>query len=226
MQAIDLYIWREGQTEGPYSSLEVRKKIWEQALQPSDFGWREGFDDWKPLSEIPGLIVPEVPQAPSTASVPEPSGSRRKRSMIGYLRFAGFRLRWVARLVDSMLIFLVCTPLDFFIANQWMGGAHAFTKFGAFHIPPQLYLVNLAFSWVYFATFEASPMQGTLGKRLLNLRVTDPSGERPSLLRTLVRYPSKILSAISIIGYPMVLWTRHKRALHDFIAGTYVIREL
>jgi uncharacterized RDD family membrane protein YckC len=194
-------------------------------LQPSDFGWTEDLEDWKPLSDIPGLILPVVTEVPLAIPSGGRFGRKRRRSLLSSLHFAGFRLRWIARLVDSMLLFLLCTLIDVVIANVWMGGLRLFMKFGAIRFPWQLYVANFVMAWIYFAAFEASPLQATPGKRLLNLRVINPEGERASILRTLIRYPSKVLSLISIVGYPMVFWTRYKRALHDFIAGTYVIRD-
>jgi RDD family len=50
-------------------------------------------------------------------------------------------------------------------------------------------------------------------------------GARISFGRATERYFAKILSALTLgIGYLMVGWTKQKRGLHDFIAGTLVTR--
>jgi uncharacterized RDD family membrane protein YckC len=72
---------------------------------------------------------------------------------------------------------------------------------------------------------ESSGSQGTVGKIMCGLRVTDTQGQRISFGRATGRYLAKILSALTLfIGYLMVAWTRQKRGLHDFIAGTLVVR--
>ncbi len=79
-------------------------------------------------------------------------------------------------------------------------------------------------AWLYFASFESSEWQATVGKRLLGLKVVDLDGERVSFLRATVRYFSKLLSRlIMMIGFLMVLWTKKKQALHDKIASTLII---
>lgn len=89
------------------------------------------------------------------------------------------------------------------------------------------FLYNMAgfvVNWFYFCVFESSPWQGTIGKKLLNIKVVDERMERITFLRATGRYFSKTLSFIILgIGYMMAGWTEKKQALHDKIAKTYVI---
>lgn len=86
-------------------------------------------------------------------------------------------------------------------------------------------LIAFVGDWLYFSLMESSSSQGTVGKIVCGLRVTDTQGRRISFGRATGRYFAKILSAlILLIGYLMVGWTRQKRGLHDFIAGTLVVR--
>jgi len=72
---------------------------------------------------------------------------------------------------------------------------------------------------------ESSARQGTIGKSLLGLRVTDFEGNRISLLRAVGRYFAKIISAfILLIGFIMVAFTEKKQGLHDMLAGTLVLK--
>ncbi|MBD1382497.1 RDD family protein [Bacillus sp. IB182487] len=55
--------------------------------------------------------------------------------------------------------------------------------------------------------------------------MTDENGNRIGLLRSLVKFFSTFLSTIILfIGYLMVAFHPEKRALHDLIAGTYVMK--
>ena len=75
----------------------------------------------------------------------------------------------------------------------------------------------------YFALMESSPWQATFGKRIVGLRVTDLSGRRITLLRSLVRAFSRTLSAIFGLGFLMALFTAKRQTLHDKVASTLVL---
>ena len=79
--------------------------------------------------------------------------------------------------------------------------------------------------WLYEALLTASSWQGTIGKRVLRLKVTDEAGNRISFGRSTGRFFAKILSYATLwIGFIMVAFTDKKRGLHDILAGTVVVR--
>jgi uncharacterized RDD family membrane protein YckC len=79
--------------------------------------------------------------------------------------------------------------------------------------------------WLYFAILESSSWQATLGKKTLGLAVVNADGTRLTFGRACVRYVAKIVSGITLcIGYMMAGWTSQKRALHDMIAETLVVK--
>jgi uncharacterized RDD family membrane protein YckC len=85
--------------------------------------------------------------------------------------------------------------------------------------------IVFAVQWLYEALLTSSRWQGTLGKKVLNLRVTDMAGNRISFGRATGRYFGKVLSHMTMyIGYIMVAFTERKQGLHDLIAGTQVLR--
>lgn len=82
------------------------------------------------------------------------------------------------------------------------------------------------YAWLYNALFECSKWQGTVGKRVLGLRVVDLSGNRISFLRASGRHFSKMVSRFTLmIGYLMIFWTKRKQALHDKMAKTLVVHD-
>jgi uncharacterized RDD family membrane protein YckC len=86
--------------------------------------------------------------------------------------------------------------------------------------------ISIVISWLYFALMESSKIQGTLGKMLLKIKVTDYDGNRISFARATGRYFGKIISGmIMMIGYIMAGFTEKKQALHDILASCYVIKE-
>ena len=80
--------------------------------------------------------------------------------------------------------------------------------------------------WLYYALMESSSKQGTIGKQVMGIRVTDLEGNQISFGRASGRYFGKILSALILaIGYLMMLFTQKKQTLHDLMAGCMVVKK-
>jgi len=87
-----------------------------------------------------------------------------------------------------------------------------------------LIVIVTVLPWIYFAWMESSSKQATLGKMALGIKVVDRQGNRLSFKRALGRTLAKIISKFILnIGYYMAGATRKKQALHDKMAGTYVV---
>ena len=160
---------------------------------------------------------------------------------VGGRAFAGFWLRFVAYLIDSLLA-MVVMGIVVALAIGFLGG-----EFFREHLeemgrgmngpnpvfPAMLVLsiatfvvVVLVLSWLYFAGMESSEHQGTLGKMALGLVVTDMNGLRISFARASGRFFAKIITGLVplYIGYIMAGFTEKKQALHDMIASCLVLR--
>jgi uncharacterized RDD family membrane protein YckC len=82
-----------------------------------------------------------------------------------------------------------------------------------------------AMEWLYFALME-SRKGATLGKMVLNIKVTDMDGNPVSFGRASGRYFGKILSGLTLgIGYIIAGFSQQKQALHDILAKTLVINK-
>ena len=78
--------------------------------------------------------------------------------------------------------------------------------------------------WLYFTVLQSSQKQATIGKFTLGLRVTDLRGKRISFARANLRYFAKIFSVLPFcLGFLLVLSTRRKQTLHDYLCGTVVV---
>jgi uncharacterized RDD family membrane protein YckC len=80
--------------------------------------------------------------------------------------------------------------------------------------------------YFYYVLFEISNWQGTIGKRLLNIKVTELEGNRIKFKKATVRLFSKLLSAQLLIGYIIIFFTEKKQGLHDLLAKTIVIESV
>jgi len=78
---------------------------------------------------------------------------------------------------------------------------------------------------VYFAAMESSPLQGTLGKMALGIKVVDSTGSRVGFgQRADVGRQVGFRTLILTIGWWMAAFTPKRQALHDMMAGCVVIR--
>ena len=106
---------------------------------------------------------------------------------------AGFGRRAAAFLLDLaiagvavvVLLQLVLDPMRQALGPGWM-------RVGAFYVAYVLLTVSLPV-WLYFAGYESSPWQATIGKRWLGVRVASVDARPVSFLRALVRTGVKLL---------------------------------
>jgi len=142
--------------------------------------------------------------------------------------YAGFWIRVLATIIDRLILGVLLSPLFFIyilpaIIKASQGGFDEDSPHYVFAFAPIVWLIAFAVSWAYEAFLTSSEWQGTVGKRVLNLKVTDLNGNRISLGRATGRFFAKLLSfAICDIGVIMVAFTDRKQGLHDMIAGTLV----
>jgi uncharacterized RDD family membrane protein YckC len=78
---------------------------------------------------------------------------------------------------------------------------------------------------IYF-TLTIGLAGGTIGMRVLRLRVVDRDGRRVGLTRSLARWAASLISQVILfLGFFMIAFRADRRALHDLIAGTWVVHK-
>jgi uncharacterized RDD family membrane protein YckC len=142
--------------------------------------------------------------------------------------YAGFWIRFAAIFIDAIVVGVIMSPVSM-LTSLFFGTLPGRRPEVA--IPALMSVVGLAFSlslvvnWLYEALMTSSSKQATVGKLVFGLIVTDTQGARLSFLHATGRHFAKFLSSITLaIGYIMAAFTERKQALHDFIAGTYVLK--
>ena len=139
--------------------------------------------------------------------------------------YAGFWWRVLAYIIDGLIIGLIFFPLGMAVGVGLVAS-------GADPNSPTMPAVNIGLNgiqilatWLYYAFCESSAWQGTIGKKVCGLRVTDMSGNRVTFGRATGRYFGMILSGmICSIGFLMVAFTEKKQGLHDMLASTLVLK--
>ena len=142
--------------------------------------------------------------------------ARMDASADSLLRYGGFWIRTAAFALDVILIYLVSKYAIVPALSRSGLRGRAFVLSNA--------ALQLAFQMAYFTVFHAL-YGATPGKRLLRLRVVNPDGTRIGWLTAFVRYFAQFLSRlIAGIGCMMAAFDDEKRALHDRLCNTRVIR--
>ncbi len=150
-------------------------------------------------------------------------------------RYGGFWLRLLAHLIDHVILGAIAAPLFFIlILPAAVRVAHEAERNREpspeliFGILSSVFIyIILAFvgQWLYEALLTSSSWQATLGKRVLQLKVTDEMGNRIGFGRATGRFFAKILSSMFFcVGFIMVGLTDRKRGLHDMLAATLVMK--
>jgi uncharacterized RDD family membrane protein YckC len=189
-----------GKPEGPYDLDSIKK----MNILPGTFVRKPGMDDYKEAHEFPEL-----------------------RALLGFSYeqaapqyFASFDQRLLASVIDYFLLLLVYVLL-LLIGFMFIEDKEQRVMTGVLLLP-----VIPVLKFLYGVFAECSSKQGTMGKRLLNIRVTDMGGNRLSFGISLVRNIAKILSVLPLFfGYLYSFLNKKQQCWHDIAANTLVIKD-
>jgi uncharacterized RDD family membrane protein YckC len=179
--------------------------------EPFEFNEPTSLEEW----QFPHRLAPAIiAEPPAEAALAESYG--------------GFFRRALALLVDFFVVALLSAVMG---AMAYVGykvglAAHQRALSGS-TLMPLLTLLTTAgtfLSMSYFVLFHG--MDGkTIGKWCLNLRVVGAGKERIGYRRACLRWIASVAFAPLLLGFLWVLWSREKRAWHDYLARTWVIKE-
>lgn len=251
-EGLTWYTLQDGVQQGPFEERQVREWAAAGALPPATLVWRDGATGWQTAGEVFGPGADGVPRRRCErcgTMQPEPwvvrwggievcayckprhvAALREGRAMpAAYGEFAGFGPRFAARMIDSMIQsvgnFALQIPVLVMVGatgasarpeqmGPWMLGLYGFTV-----------LAQIGLQAVYEVWFLAKK-GGTPGKLLLQLQVLDGEGKRLGTKHALGRYFAHYVTGMTLgIGYLMPLWDSEKRALHDMLADTRVMKQ-
>ena len=147
---------------------------------------------------------------------------------------SGFWRRFAAYLIDILPITLLVFGAFYIffgfdevmrLRNQYPGDPQVRAHFLSWrnHIRDMSFLI-----WIVYATItEGSRLQGTLGKKLMRLRVTDMEGNSLTVGRSIARNLSKIVSLLPLgLGFVWAAFRRDRRAWHDLLAKTRLVHDV
>lgn len=134
--------------------------------------------------------------------------------------FASFDQRLMASVIDYFFLMIGYVILVLF--------AYLFIDSQMFKIGTALVLLALVpiAKLIYSSIAEASVKQATIGKRLMDITVTDMMGNRIAMSVSFARNIAKVLSVLPLfLGYLYCFLNKKQQCLHDVIVETLVVKQ-
>ena len=143
--------------------------------------------------------------------------ARQRRGPI----YGGFWIRFVAKLVDGLVLLavnLIVGLVALLVAGD--SAAAGEKAAGSMLLQTLFHAIGLAYTTFFLGRFGATP-----GKMACHLKVVFPDGRPIGYARALGRQLAEYLSGMLLmLGYLMAAFDSEKRTLHDRICGTRVVR--
>lgn len=242
------------QRVGPIDESELQSLVQNGTIVNETLVWRAGMSQWQPYAELTTAAPRQPTPVPSIFPVEETevcavSGKRYpRREMIQYqgqwvsaeyrdtffqrlregvpvqtgqFQYAGFWIRFAAKLIDGLIMWVVAMVINLLFGLGIAGVRPAGAAFALFGVAFILQLgCHLLYYWFFLNNNQATP-----GKMALGLKVVRADGSRLTSGRIIGRFFSEIVSGLTLyIGYIIAGFDEEKRALHDHICDTRVIK--
>lgn len=174
-----------------------------------------------------GYHPPETTITPTTYekynSPISSTSTHQNEGTVQQFKFAGFWLRFVATVIDFVIMFIavsiVWAILDLPIPPNAKG-----PYLGVWYVFQNPF--GLLTNWLYNAIMECTTPQGSLGKMIVGIKVTDLNGNKIGFGKATGRHFGKLISLIILyIGFIMVAFTKRKQGLHDIMANCLVVKK-
>lgn len=142
------------------------------------------------------------------------------------MAYGGFWIRFGAKFIDGIVLGVADLALSFVVGYVLFHGNAASGAQNAASIGQAVASTMLQIALaVTYATFFIGRYAATPGKMVCGLKVVTAEGDRVSYGRALGRYFAEILSGLVLcMGYIMAAFDGEKRALHDRLCNTRVVR--
>jgi len=260
---MDWFYADSGKQVGRIEDTVFRKLTSAGIIKNDTLVWRAGMANWQPLQavEMPAQPPPLTASPDGTRLCSEcgkafpadelvafgstlicaackPVYTQKLREGIlpaGTLRYGGFWFRYLATLVDSMLLSIVIYFLAFIVFGIVMG------IYGINWLDPKqpqndliakflvmeggFVLVSLILSAGY-EIWMVARYGATLGKMICKMQIVMADGSKITMGRSAARHFAKYVSGMILwIGYIMAGVDEEKRALHDRMCETRVIKK-
>lgn len=164
------------------------------------------FDDYRICADCKPLFIQKLRE-----------GARSPDDLV----YAGFWIRFGAKFIDALVLFVVNLALGLlFVWAFDRSGMPDLARNGWFFLQAVFTIIGLVYTTFFLGRFGATP-----GKMAYGLKVVSAHGGAIDYPRALGRQLAEYLSGmILMFGYIMAVFDGEKRTLHDRICHTRVVR--
>jgi uncharacterized RDD family membrane protein YckC len=256
---MDWFYAESGRQVGPIDETSFQALVTAGLVRDDTLVWRAGMANWLPYQSVRPSAVPPAIDGDTGASMRfcsecgksfppdqlvafgsslvcaacKPLYAQKLLEGVqphGAIRYGGFWLRFVALIVDSVVLSMVSGIVSLLVLFLYPVDFAAITRsrpdiLQMLALEGRLVLVNLVLAGAY-DIWMVGRFGATLGKLALQLRIVRGDGGKVSYGRALGRHCAKYLSSFTLcIGYIMAGIDEEKRSLHDRICDTRVIKK-
>lgn len=176
------------------------------------------MDEQNNMNQVPVEQTP-MTQNQEAAPAPQPQMGASATEMPimneGTVEYASFLSRFLAGLIDAVLLMIVAIPIGMVFSSGNVENAYTANPLG-----------NLI--WAVYSVFMINKYGATLGKMALGIRVQNQTtGANLTIVEAILReVVGKFLSGmVFLLGYLWMLWDPNKQTWHDKIAKSIVVRK-
>ena len=243
---MEWYYAEDGQQRGPINETDFNNLVRAGTIKDDTLIWREGMANWQSYTEVRGGAAATA-TAVGAVLCSQCGKSFAQDQVIRYgdawvcatckplfvqrlkegaamplaMEYAGFWTRFGAKFLDGIILWVVNMAIGF-LAGMAIGASDSPNA----KLVLQLFLMfvsivlNLGYGIFFLGKFGA-----TLGKMACKIKVVTAEGRPITFGRATGRCFAEILSGlICYIGYIMAGFDEEKRALHDRICNTRVVK--
>lgn len=200
---------------GPVTKEFIENSVLNGTMPRATLVWREGLSTWMKAEACPFLHF-ETAQRPPTSAQPAPAHETTSSAASNEaveVQYAGLHWRLLAGIIDTIIMAVPAV----------MVASLAEAMFGQSEVTSWFFIILLW--WVYYAALHASAWQGSIGMKVLKLKITDKSGARIDFGRATGRYFASLISSVPCYaGFLIIPFTPKRQGLHDLLCGTLVTR--
>ncbi|MBP1947484.1 RDD family protein [Virgibacillus litoralis] len=136
---------------------------------------------------------------------------------------AGFWIRFLANIIDGILIYIIGAIIAILINDERFFSSPG-NEANTWYSSPSEDISNLIYVVVFIIIFTASKYKGSPGKLACRIQVLNVEMTQISMLKSIGRFFAYFLSALPLgIGFLMAGWNEEKKGLHDIICSTRVV---
>lgn len=247
------YYSENNERRGPLEDADFQGLVSAGTIRPDTLVWREGMAEWTAYASVfPGGVAPVAAAAPAVRPAVSVAGAGTKAcsqcgrffpademisyegssicaeckplffqkvkegaAVVGTREYAGFWIRFCAKVVDAIILNIFQRILIMITGVQQQTPREIWAVAGVGLI------INAAYVIYFTGKSGATP-----GKMACKIQVICADGSPMTYGRATGRFFAEWLSALTLlIGYIMAGFDEEKRALHDRICDTRVVRK-